>query len=312
MREQVARNLAATIRYPANLSVIFQLSGRGGTTLRVCETARDKSVRTRNLLLLLILVLPLSSQADPLFGKGMAGDRNLPRAFGIGIDYFNMDQPYQIDSLSFVTPPAFPLPPIANVNAIIVNNEIEHVDLKLDVWLLPFLNVFGVYGSIDGSTTVDLRNVGVPLPPGFDILRIAYDGDVYGGGLVLAVGGDKWFASLTGTFTDTDLSGAFNSSVEATAIQPRIGIRATENTEVWIGGYFIDAEESHSGTILLDLGILGPGAPIPIDFAVDLSQQEDFSFSLGIHTMFTEHWEATVEIGAGDRNIALANMTYRF
>lgn len=269
-------------------------------------------MRTRKLLLLLILVLPLSSQADPLFGKGMAGDRELPRAFGIGIDYFNMDQPYQIDSLSFMAPPIFPLPPIAAVDAILVNNDIEHVDLKLDLWLFPFLNVFGIYGTIDGNTSVDLSNVGVPLPPGLQRLNISYDGDVYGGGLVLAVGGDKWFASLTGTFTDTSLSGSFNSTVEATAIQPRIGIRATESTEVWIGGYFIDAEESHSGTILLDLGILGPGVPIPIDFAVNLSQQEDFNFSLGLHTMFTEHWEATVEIGAGDRNTALANMTYRF
>lgn len=269
-------------------------------------------MKVRNFLLMLILALPETVLADPLFGKDMAGDRELPRAFGIGIDYFNMNQPYQIDSLSFMTPPAFPLPPIADVNAIIVRNEIENVDLKFDVWLLPFLNVFGVYGSIDGSTTVDLRNVGVPLPPGFQMLDIKYDGDVYGGGLVLTVGGDRWFASVTGTFTDTSLSGSFNSSVEATAIQPRFGIRATESTEVWIGGYFIDAEESHSGTILLDLGILGPGVPIPIDFAVDLSQQEDFSFSLGIHTMFSEHWEATVEIGAGDRDTALANMTYRF
>lgn len=269
-------------------------------------------MRTRILLLPLILVFPLSGQADPLFGKDMAGDRNLPRAFGIGIDYFNMDQPYQIDSLSFTPPPTLPLPPITNVNAIIVNSEVEHVDLKLDVWVFPFLNVFGIYGNIDGKTTVDLGNVGVPLPPGFEMLNIDYDGDVYGGGLVLAVGGDKWFASLTGTFTDTDLDGAFTSSVEATAIQPRIGIRASETTEVWIGGYFIDAEETHSGTIGLDLGPLGPGFPIPIDFAVDLSQQEDFNFSLGLHSMFSEHWETTVEVGGGDRNTVLANLTYRF
>jgi hypothetical protein len=269
-------------------------------------------MRIRNLIPILILVLPFSAQADPLFGKQMAGDRKLPRMFGVGIDYFNMKQPYQIDGLSFTPPPTFPLPPIANVNAIIVENEVEHIDIKLDVWLLPFLNVFGIYGQIDGETTVDLRNVGVPLPPGFEILNIDYDGDVYGGGIVLAVGGDKWFASLTGTFTDTSLDGSFQSSVEATAVQPRFGIRATENTEFWIGGYFIDAEEKHSGTINLDLGSLGPGFPIPIDFAVDLSQQEDFNFSIGLHTMFSDGWEATVEIGGTDRDTVLANLTYRF
>ncbi len=220
--------------------------------------------------------------------------------------------PYQIDSLSFSPPPGFPLPPITNVNAIIVNSEIENVDLKVDVWLLPFLNIFGIYGRIDGQTTVDLSKTGVPLPPNFQRLAIDYDGDVYGGGVVLAVGGDRWFASITGTFSDTSLSGAFQSTVEATTIQPRLGLRAGENIEVWIGGYFIDAEESHSGTINLDLGIFGPGAPIPIDFAVDLSQQEDFNFSLGLHTMFSDSWEATVEVGGGDRDTVLANLTYRF
>jgi hypothetical protein len=266
-------------------------------------------MRTKKLLLLLVLVLPLSSQADPLFGKDMAGDRDLPRAFGIGIDYFNMDQPYKIDSLSFTTPPTFPLPPITDPSVILVENEIEHVDLKLDVWLLPFLNVFGIYGRIDGQTAVDLSNVGIPL---LDSVSLTYDGDVYGGGVVLAIGSDKWFASLTGTFTDTSLDGGFNSSVKATAIQPRVGIRATETTEVWLGGYFINADETHSGTIELDLGAAGPGFPIPIGFAVDLSQQEDFNFSLGIHSMFSEHWESTVEVGGGDRNTVLANMTYRF
>ncbi len=269
-------------------------------------------MKIKNILVLLTLVFPVFAQADPLLGKSMAGDRNLPRAFGIGIDYFSMDQPYQIDSLSFTPPPTFPLPPITDVATIIVNSEIENVDLKVDVWLLPFLNIFGIYGRIDGQTIVDLSRTGVLLPPSFQRLNITYDGDVYGGGVVLAVGGDRWFASVTGTFTDTSLSGDFQSSVEATTIQPRLGFRIAESTEIWLGGYFIDAEESHSGTINLDLGIFGPGAPIPIDFAVNLSQQEDFNFSYGLHTMFSDSWEATVEVGRGDRNTALANLTYRF
>lgn len=263
-----------------------------------------------------MLAFPFVGQADPLFGKGMAGDRDLPRAFGIGIDYFNMSQPYQIDSLSFCTPPncLLPIPPITNVGAIVVDSDVENVDLKFDLWLFPFLNVFGIYGQIDGSTTVDLSNVGIPLPPQLNSIRISYDGDVYGGGLVLAVGGDKWFASVTSTFTDTSLKGSFTSSVEATTIQPRIGVRASENTEVWIGGYFIDAEETHSGVIDLPLGppVIPVPAIVPVDFAVNLSQQEDFNFSLGIHSMFSEHWEATVEVGGGDRNTVLGNLTYRF
>jgi len=72
------------------------------------------------------------------------------------------------------------------------------------------------------------------------------------------------------------------------------------------------AKQGSAGIINLDLGPLGPGVPIPVDFAVDLSQQEDFNFSLGLHTMFSDSWEATVEIGGGDRDTVLANLTYRF
>lgn len=254
-------------------------------------------------LAVLILTLPVLCQADALFGNDMAGGRELPPTFGIGIDYFKMEQPYQFDSLSF-SPPVLP---IADPNIIGVKSEIKNVDLKFDVWVFPFLNAFAIYGNIDGQTEVDLSDVGLPIPP----LNINYDGNVYGGGLTLAVGGDRWFASVTSTFTDADVSGDFKSSVKATTIQPRVGVRIGDRAEVWIGGYFIDAEESHSGSIELDLGP-GFGGVIPLDFDVDLSQQEDFNVSVGAHMMLSDAWEATIEVGDGDRSTLLGNLTYRF
>ena len=123
---------------------------------------------------------------------------------------------------------------------------------------------------------------------------------------------------MTGTIIDTSLDGDFKSSVEATTIQPRVGLRFEDHTEFWVGGYFLDAEEKHSGTLSLDLGpiIAPPGGEIPrpvdLDFAVDLSQEEDFNLSIGTHMMLSDAWEATVEVGAGDRTTVLANFTYRF
>ena len=271
-------------------------------------------MKIRIIMTLAALALPFSAQADALFGNDMAGDRKLPRTWGIGIDYFSMDQPYQIDSLSFFPP----VLPITDPSLLGVNNEIDHIDLKIDVWVLPFLNLFGIYGQIDGDTTVDLSSLGLPLPPDVQVLTVAYDGDVYGGGAVLAFGGDKWFASVTATFTDTSLGGDFISSVKASTIQPRIGLRFGDHTEVWIGGYYIDAEETHSGTFSLDLGpiIAPPGGPIPrpvdLAFNVELSQAEDFNFSVGTHMMLNDAWEATIEVGGGDRRTVLANLTYRF
>lgn len=262
----------------------------------------------------LLLAAPLAANADALFGNSLAGDAKLPRTWGIGVDYFDMVQPYQLDYLSF-SPPVLP---IEDPSILDIENDLRHTDLKLDVWVLPFLNVFGIYGRIDGETNIDFSALGLPLPPQVSSLAVDYDGDVFGGGAVLAVGNDRWFASLTATYTDTDLSGDFKSKVTAKTIQPRIGARFGGHTEFWVGGYFIEAEESHEGTIELDLGpiIAPPGGPIPrpvpLDFAVELSQAEDFNFSFGTHMMFSDAWEATVEVGAGDRSTVLANVTYRF
>jgi hypothetical protein len=261
-----------------------------------------------------MIALPLTGSADALLGNDLAGDRELPRTWGIGVDYFGMRQPYQVDSLSF-TPSVLP---IADPAVLPIDNEISHADLKVDVWVTPFLNVFGIYGSIDGDTTIGLGVLGLPLPPDVRRLVVSYDGNVYGGGIVLAVGGDRWFASVTGTITDTNLTGDFRSSVKATTIQPRIGLRSGNGLEFWVGGYLLDAEEKHSGTISLDLGplIAPPGGQIPrpidLDFAVDLSQDKDFNLSFGTHMMMSEAWEATLEVGAGDRTTVLANVTYRF
>ena len=267
-------------------------------------------MKIRYLLALPALVLPYWAQADALFGNDLAGDRKLPLTWGVGADYFNMTQPYQLDSLSLALPPLEALIPDPSV--LPIDNEIRHTDFKVDVWVTPFLNVFGIYGRIDGETTIDLGVLGLPLPPATNSLTIDYDGNVKGGGIVLAVGGDRWFASVTGTFIKTDLSGDFDSTVEATTIQPRLGLRFGDHTEFWVGGYILDAEEKHSGTISLDLG---PFVPIPadnVDFAVELSQQEDFNLSFGTHMMLSDAWEATIEVGAGDRRTVLGNFTYRF
>lgn len=281
-------------------------------------------MKAKSLLLFGVLLLPIAGHADALFGNSLAGDRELPRTWGIGIDYFSMRQPYQIDSLSLVDTldtPGGPIPIdlaallVPDPSVLDVDSEVRNFDLKLDVWVFPFLNVFGIYGQIDGDTRVDLRSLGLPLPPQTNSLTFSYDGDVFGGGVVLVAGGDKWFASVTATFTDTNLGGSFDSSVSATTVQPRIGLRASSNMEIWVGGYILDAEEKHSGTVDLDLGLVGGMLPVDaqdVAFAVDLSQQEDFNPSLGMHMMMSDAWEATVEVGFGDRRTALANFTYRF
>jgi len=109
----------------------------------------------RPIFVLLLLLTPLSlsaqeSSSGPLFMKHLLGDREFFEPWGVGFDFFTMDQDYGLKNLQFNLPGAG----IEDPSKIKVTNELQHLDLQLSVWLTPFLNVFGIVGRIDAETLV--------------------------------------------------------------------------------------------------------------------------------------------------------------
>ena len=255
----------------------------------------------RTLAAVSLLALSAHAQADSIFpiGRDWAGDQKLPRPYGISIDIFTLEQPYGIDELTFTLPGV-----TADPDQIDVQNRLNHEDVKFDVWVFPFLNVFGIWGHVHARTFVDLSAAqGAPIPLG--TLPVRYSGQVYGGGFTAIYGGEHWFASVTGTFTETDLSGDFDSSVDTTTWQPRLGW-VHGPWSIWAGGYYLDIEERHRGVIAIP--VLGN-----VPFDVTLSQEENWSPAVGAHYNFNDAIEMSLEIGGGnDRTTTLLNIGYRF
>ncbi len=262
----------------------------------------------RHLIFILLLLTPVAANAQesssgPLFMKDLVGDREFFEPWGIGLDFFTMEQDYSIKSLEFQLPGVGEIDP----SLVGVTNDLQHYDLKLDAWITPFLNVFALVGRLDADTLVDLSKVtipGLPLPLG--TLPVSYDGTVYGLGINLLYGTDRWFAALNSTWTDTSLNGAFDSSVSSFTMQPRIGLIKNKWT-VWVGGMYLDTEEKHSGTIKLPV----PGLP-PIPFNVELATAEEWNYAVGIGHVFSPKAHISLELGFGDRDHTLFNFTYRF
>lgn len=260
------------------------------------------------LMLALLLLLPLGASAQdseggPLFMKHLLGDREFFEPWGVGIDIYTMQQDYRVDKLDFVLPGVG----LEDPSLIGVTNELEHYDLKLDVWLTPFLNVFGLIGHVNAVTWVDFSNVPITgLPISLGSLPVSYDGTVYGLGVNFLYGSDRWFAALNNTWIESDLSGDFDSSIQTFTSQPRIGL-IFGKWSVWGGGMYLDTEESHSGAISLPI----PGAP-PIPFAVELSGMEKWNYAVGVAHVFSPNAHLSFELGFGDRDHTLFNLTFRF
>jgi hypothetical protein len=257
----------------------------------------------RSLLLILTLLVsfPASAESSLPFLKDRVGDAQLPLPWGIGIDFYTMEQDYRIDALQFQLPGLS----LDDPSLIGVENNVQHFDIQLGVWLFPFLNVFGIIGQIDADTIVDLSKApveGLPFPLGK--LDVSYDGTVYGLGFTLAYGNENWFTTLTTTFTDTDLSGNFDSNVESLTVQPRIGL-VRDDWQFWLGGLYLDTEESHSGVV--ELPVLGD-----VPFDVLLSGADKWNYGVGVRHVFSPKADLSFEIGFGDRTHTLFNFTYRF
>lgn len=258
----------------------------------------------RSLILALALLMPFSATAEsrlPFLKDRVPDDVELPKPWGIGIDFYTMEQEYDIDFLSFDLPGIS----LDDPSQLLVTNDVMHFDLKLDAWILPFMNVFVIAGKLDSETVIDLSNApvqGLPFPLGK--LPVDTDGTVTGYGFTLAYGSDKWFTSLTATRTETDLSGNFDSNVDSTTIQPRIGL-VNGPWQYWVGGLYLDTEETHSGQV--PLPVLGL-----IDFDVVLGGADDWNLTAGVRHEFSPKADLTFEVGYGDRSHTLFNFTYRF
>ncbi len=224
-------------------------------------------------------------------GEEWAGDRELPSPIGVGMTYHYQKQDYDLVSLQVMLPG---LGPVEGAD-LMVQNKLDEYNLKVDLWLLPFVNIYGLLGKIDGVTTVE-------LDPPFNEFKIEYGGLVYGGGMTLAVGSKRFFGSVTGVYTQTgvDLS---DSSVRVWVVSPRIGIHGRRGA-CWVGSMYQEADERQRGTATLP--VIGD-----VDFDVELDEKEPWNYLAGLTTGFRKHWNVELEGSVGNRKQVTILLTYR-
>jgi hypothetical protein len=246
-----------------------------------------------------------ASANGPIWGKDMVQGGYFPPPFGVSAVYFHQTQDYELDKLS-VGVPGFDQVP---ANLIRIDNKIDEYNGKFDAWLLPWLNVFGLAGKLNGTTNVDFGAIQQAFQLPFSKVQIKYDGEVYGLGAVLAAGSDHFFGSLTTIATNTSLSGDFESSAQAFVLTPRLGIHNLGGA-LYVGAMYQKATEEHKGTI--NLPLIQGLPPIPVPFDIKLKQKDDWNWLLGGTLNLGPSWTLQGESGFGNRKHVDVELCYRF
>jgi opacity protein-like surface antigen len=192
---------------------------------------------------------------------------NLPYSAGISVQYFGQSSDLVIDNLNV----GFNLGPTHNLDGVVrfdkVKSSSDGISLRPDVWVLPFLNVYGIFGQSKASTDVGY-GIWVPDSSGGERqvagleTKVDFDATTFGLGLTPTIGvGGGWLA-LDMNFTWTDVP-QLSEPASAFVFDPRLGKIFTlrnpdENINFWVGGFRLRLNTGTDGSIPL-------GDALPID-----------------------------------------------
>ncbi|MBW2443616.1 MAG: hypothetical protein JRH12_24305 [Deltaproteobacteria bacterium] len=265
------------------------------------------------------------TRALPVWGeKVRAMGYDLPLPFGAGVNLVYMEQGIDVRNLKI----GFGSADTKIERVIFSDSHVRDMaaTARLDLWLLPFVNIYGILGYIDGEAELDVKLPGISIDvPGFGSipildpntlnLDIDYSGATYGGGITLAGGYKNFFGSVDANYTYTDID-IVNGDIKTLTISPRVGILVDPSVvagsfALWIGAMYMDYEQKVTDTV--NLRELDPRLPSAhLDFAIEIKNEEPWNFLIGGQWEITKRWQMTVEGGVGNRRQFIFGTTFRF
>ncbi len=274
------------------------------------------------------------SRILPIWGdEARAKGYDLPEPFGVSYGYMNLRQNVIVDSIKFgFTNPIFKVfEKNTVVNAGDTRSRNETHLLKLDTWVLPFLNVYGVYGKTKGKSHTNLDRVIVlgDADTYKDIpFELNFRGKTYGGGATVAGGYNQFFATLDANYTRTNLD-VLDGDISAFVVTPRIGYefvfkplftgQGNSKVQVWVGAMYQDITQRFKGDVSnLDLppqlseafSLVSGMTDIKFDVKQHLAHK--WNNTVGARFEVTRNFNILSEVGFGNRNSFYVSGEFRF
>jgi hypothetical protein len=233
-----------------------------------------------------------------LFGQGWVPDDLKPlmqKPFGVSFLSSNVGETLDVTSLSLVVG-GQPVPPGA-VSLKTVTHATHIAGVTADLWLLPFVNVHGMVGHLWGSAG-DFNPTVMPglLPPGVVIPTTQeFTGTSYGGGVTMAFGYKRMFASYDISFMRSKVD-LLSDNADALVQSIRGGVRLGSGkvrAAIYTGALHESILNTLTGTGLI------PG--LNPEFRIDVAPQQPWNVLAGTNIELTPRFAVTVEAGFGNR-----------
>ncbi|EDW3363973.1 hypothetical protein GUZ04_001598 [Salmonella enterica] len=303
--------------------------------------------------LLLASGLALAEESDsrtfPIWGdEAKARGYSIPLPFGVNVSYMNMRQNIDVDSISFsglaLGNHAIPTD-MFNIDAGSTRERSKTENLRLDMWVFPFLNIYGLVGHTRGSSvskvSVDAdpsRYTGVDRLIASSVHQLNQSGDLkdidfildfkgttWGTGITLAGGYENWFALVGTNYTRTDFD-ILDGKISALTVSPRVGYRfrfqgpvGESHLSLWVGSMYQNVQQEFRGS-LSDLHM--PAELQPLINTVNQNDNGRFDVKqkltapwnmlLGSQYEITPQFNVLTEIGFNERNSFFIAGEYRF
>jgi hypothetical protein len=158
----------------------------------------------------------------PIFGaKTYEKGFDIPLPVGIMVNYFTAVQDVAITEISVgFDDGLLPTIPLTDITRIIDFEEVTatatSINVRPDVWILPFLNVYGILGKSYATT-------GVKISYPFELETVAeLEGSSFGCGITGAFGVGKFFTVLDGNWVWSNMDN-FTEPVYSSTFSARLG-----------------------------------------------------------------------------------------
>ena len=179
----------------------------------------------------------------------------LPRPYGVGLVYYHLDRAIDISDVRVGRNGADPAS-VSDFAQLDSDSRVDNLNVKFDVWILPFLNLYAIAGYLWNESTTNIDVTLPPIAPGGSPRQFTFavptkmTGTVGGLGMTLAGGYGPFFLSADLNVAKADLG--FDDRFRAVVSSLRTGWNGRAGgrpMQAWANATYWNTYAEATGTV---------------------------------------------------------------